>query len=271
MAQSLKENISHKEQLVVQLQELNKTLEDRIQQRTTQIEAINKDLREAMRHKSQFLANVNHELRTPVSAIISSAHLIIRKTEGQIPSQQTDNLLGLVHTAEHLLSLINGLLDLSKIEAGRIELRVEPVKIDELIHTAASTVEPMLQHDRVQLTRDITPGIPVFSTDGEKLRQIVFNLLGNAAKFTQEGEIKIAASRLNGSLRLAVSDTGRGIADRGVAAYLRRVPPRKSVQTWRRRSWFGDCEETGGSPRGRSPRGKRGWQGIDFYSDAADR
>jgi len=213
MAQSLKENISHRDKLLTQLQELNRTLEDRIQQRTAQIEAVNEELREATHHKSQFLANVNHELRTPVSAIISSARLVLRKTHGQIPQVQMENLSGLLQTAEHLLSLINGLLDLSRIEAGQIEVRVEPVKVDELIHRTASTLEPMLQRDRVRLTREVASNIPVLVTDREKLRQIIFNLLGNAAKFTDEGEIKIAASRQNGSLRLVVSDTGIGMEE----------------------------------------------------------
>jgi len=204
MARSLKGNISEKELALAQLRELNLTLEDRIHQRTAQLE-------DATRHKSQFLANVNHELRTPVSAIIASARLVLRRTEGQMPQLERENLQGLLGSAQHLLGLINGLLDLSKIEAGRMDLRMEPVQVEELIQAILFTIEPTLKQDHVRLVRDIAPGIPTLNTDRDKLRQIILNLLGNAVKFTKEGEIKVSASQQNGSLQLAVADTGIGI------------------------------------------------------------
>jgi len=141
MARSLKGNISEKELALAQLRELNLTLEDRIHQRTAQLE-------DATRHKSQFLANVNHELRTPVSAIIASARLVLRRTEGQMPQLERENLQGLLGCAQHLLGLINGLLDLSKIEAGRMDLRMEPVQVEELIQGTLSSIEPTLKHVR---------------------------------------------------------------------------------------------------------------------------
>ena len=172
---------------------------------------MNTQLRESTRHKSQFLANVNHELRTPVSAIINYARLILRKTEGQMPQSQRDNLQDLHGTAERLLQLINSLLDLAKIEAGRMEIRVEPVQVDELINGAASTIEPILKQDQVRLVREVEPGLPTMNTDREQLRQIILNLLGNAAKFTEKGEIKVKAAQQNGSMKVMVSDTGIGI------------------------------------------------------------
>ena len=107
--------------------------------------------------------------------------------------------------------MINTLLDLARIEAGRIEVRFEPVKINELIRGAASTIEPMLNHEQVRLFREIDPDLPTLNTDREKLRQVILNLLGNAAKFTVEGEIKVSALQENSSIKLAVSDTGIGI------------------------------------------------------------
>ena len=204
MARSLKGNISEKELALAQLRELNLTLEDRIHQRTAQ-------LQDATRHKSQFLANVNHELRTPVSAIIASARLVLRRTEGQMPQLERENLQGLLGSAQHLLGLINGLLDLSKIEAGRMDLRVEPVQVEELIQGTLSSIEPTLKQDHVRLIREIAPNLPTLNTDRDKLRQIILNLLGNAVKFTEEGEIKVSAVQQNGSLKLAVADTGIGI------------------------------------------------------------
>jgi len=193
------------------LRELYTDLEHKVAERTQELTIANEKLEVASSHKSQFLANVNHELRTPVSAIISSARLILRKTEGQNSSVQKDLLQDLLSTAERLLDLVDGLLDLAKIEAGRMELHMESVRIDELIQGTLSTVEPILKPGRVRLLREVTSGIPTLNTDRDKLRQIILNLVSNAAKFTEEGEIKVSALQQNGSLRLVVSDTGIGI------------------------------------------------------------
>ena len=170
-----------------------------------------KQLDTANRYKSDFLASMSHEFRTPLNAIIGYGRLIRRDTEGQISQLQRENLQDLLNNAERLLNLIDGLLDFAKIEAGKMDVRVEPVRVQEVIHGVASTIESMLNDDRVRLTRDIDPDLPAVNTDREKLRQIVLNLLGNAVKFTERGEIRISASRQNGSLRLTVADTGSGI------------------------------------------------------------
>ncbi len=128
-----------------------------------------------------------------------------------MPQLERENLQGLLGSAEHLLGLINSLLDLSKIEAGRMDLRMEPVQVEELIEGTLSSIEPTLKQDHVRLIRDIAPDLPTLTTDRDKLRQIILNLLGNAVKFTEKGEIKVSAAQQNGSLRLAVSDTGIGI------------------------------------------------------------
>jgi signal transduction histidine kinase len=174
---------------------------------------LNQTLKEANRHKSQFLANVSHELRTPLNAIIGFTRLVLRKTEGQIPVLQTGNLQKVLISAEHLLNLINGLLDLAKIEAGRMEISAESFKLDDVIHLATSTIEPMLKDGRVRLSTEIASGIPTLHTDREKLKQVILNLLSNAAKFTEEGEIRMAAWKDDGSLKLEVSDTGIGIPE----------------------------------------------------------
>src|SRR4030095_11354703 len=140
----------------------------------------NHKLEEANKHKSQFLANVNHELRTPVSAIIGYAHLVLRETEGQISQLQRENLQDLLRNAERLLNQIDSLLEFSKIEAGKIEVSVEPVNVSEVILGAISTIEPTLNGGSVRIVREIAPGIPALNTDREKLRQIVLNLLDNA-------------------------------------------------------------------------------------------
>lgn len=185
-------------------------LERKVADRTEQLTAANEKLADASEQKSRFLANVNHELRTPLSSIIGYARLLRREAGDQLSSLQRENLEDLLRNAERLLRLIDSLLDFAKIEAGKTEIYVEPVKIDRLIQSAAASIEPMLNRELVYLVRDVAD-IESVLTDPEKLRQIVINLLGNAVKFTEQGEIKISASQQNGHLKLAVADTGIGI------------------------------------------------------------
>lgn len=198
-------------QMAEHLNDAYASLERKVTERTQQLTAANDKLAEANKLKSQFLANVNHELRTPLSSIIGYARLLRRETEGQISSIQRENLQDLQRNAERLLGLIDSLLDFAKIEAGKIETLVEPVKIDELIQDAGVTVEPMLNENCVRLIRDVPANIAPIHTDREKLRQIILNLLSNAVKFTDRGEIKITASQENGNFKLAIADTGIGI------------------------------------------------------------
>ncbi|MBI2997317.1 MAG: HAMP domain-containing protein [Deltaproteobacteria bacterium] len=193
------------------LEEAYKGLERKVAERTQELVMANKRLDEASRYKSQFFANVTHELRTPLHAIIGFTRLVLRDTEGQLPELHQGDLQKVLASAEQLLNLINGVLDLSKIEAGRMEILVEPLRLEEVIHAAMSTIEPMLNDGRVRLTSKIAPDIQPMRTDREKLKQIVINLLSNAAKFTEEGEIAISAWKDNGSVKLVVSDTGIGM------------------------------------------------------------
>jgi signal transduction histidine kinase len=176
-----------------------------------EIQDKNELLEAANRHKSQFLANVSHELRTPLNSIIGFTRIVLRRTGDQIPDLQKENLQKVLISSEHLLNLINGLLDLAKIEAGRMEAYIETFKLDEILRVATTTVEPMLKNGRVRLVTEIASDIPPLKTDRDKLKQSVLNLLSNAVKFTEHGEIKVAAWRENGSLKLTVSDTGIGM------------------------------------------------------------
>ena len=198
-------------EMATHLREAYTGLERKVAERTQALTLANAKLEEASQHKSQFLANVNHELRTPLSAIIGYARLLRRETERQISQVQRENLQDLLNNAERLLNLIDSLLEFSKIEAGKVEVRLERVSVDEIIQGAISTIEPALNDGQVRLIREITPDIPALSTDRERLRQIILNLLENAVKFTERGEIKISASQQNGCFRLTVSDTGIGI------------------------------------------------------------
>jgi signal transduction histidine kinase/HAMP domain-containing protein len=176
-----------------------------------EIQDKNEQLEAANRHKSQFLANVSHELRTPLNSIIGFTRIVLRRTEGKLENLQKENLQKVLISSDHLLNLINELLDLAKIEAGRMEAFAETFKLDDVVRMATTTVEPLLRNGRVKLVTDIAPDIPPLKTDRDKLKQSVINLLSNAVKFTEDGEVKVAAWRDNGSLKLTVSDTGIGM------------------------------------------------------------
>src|SRR4030095_1140516 len=188
-------------------------LERKVAGRTHELTVANAQLAELNSLKSQFLANVNHELRTPLSAIISYAGLVLNETQGEISPLQKENLQDLLKNAERLLALIDSLLDISTIEAGKLDVRVEPVDLEEIVRDTVSIVEAIAAKNRVMILDEIAPNVPVLSTDRDKLRQIVLNLLDNAAKFTERGEIRICAARENGSVKLVVSDTGIGIPE----------------------------------------------------------
>jgi signal transduction histidine kinase len=193
------------------LKEAYSELEHKVADRTQALTIANEKLEEANKQKSQFLANVNHELRTPVSAIIGYGGLVLSDAEGQISRAQKENLQDLVNNAERLLNLIDSLLDIAKIEAGKLEVRVEPIEVEEIIQAVILTIESTLSNNGVRVIRNIAPDIPVLNTDRDKLRQIVLNLLDNAVKFTERGEVRISACRHDGALKLAISDTGIGI------------------------------------------------------------
>ncbi len=172
-----------------------------------------KELAEAAtRAKSAFLANMSHELRTPLNAIIGFTRIVRRKSEGEIPEKQTENLDKVLVSADHLLNLINTVLDIAKIEAGRMDVLAANFRVAALIDLCANTAQPLLRPG-VHLEKQVAEAIGTIYSDQDKVRQIVLNLLSNAAKFTHTGKI-VLASRLDGdNLHISVTDTGIGISD----------------------------------------------------------
>ncbi|MDQ4061164.1 MAG: PAS-domain containing protein [Pseudomonadota bacterium] len=167
---------------------------------------------EASRAKSEFLANMSHELRTPMNAIIGFTRIVMRRSQDVLPPRQRENLEKILTSANHLLGLINDILDLSKIEAGRMEVRAREFTLERLIDECLRTIEPMVERG-VALEKDIDGALPSLFNDDEKLRQILTNLLSNAAKFTARGRIRVSARRSGETVEIAVSDTGIGIAE----------------------------------------------------------
>jgi signal transduction histidine kinase len=176
-----------------------------------EIEHKSRQLEVASRHKSAFLANMSHELRTPLNAIIGFTRIVMRRSQDRLEPKQYENLDKILTSAQSLLSLINAILDLAKVEAGRIELNLAEVQLAPVLEQCMRTVEPLTK-DAVTTAVDCDGELPSVMVDEEKLRQIVLNLLSNAAKYTSRGSIQARARAANGSIELAVVDTGIGIA-----------------------------------------------------------
>jgi signal transduction histidine kinase/CheY-like chemotaxis protein/transcriptional regulator with GAF, ATPase, and Fis domain len=162
--------------------------------------------------KSAFLANMSHELRTPLNSIIGFTRIVCRKSEGVLPEKQTENLDKVLTSAEHLLNLINTILDIAKIEAGRMDVLAARFRIGALIDLCANTAQPLLR-STVMLEKRVDEELNIIDSDQDKVRQIVLNLLSNAAKFTHEGRILLSAKRTGDNLCISVADTGIGISE----------------------------------------------------------
>jgi len=178
-----------------------------------QIEEKGRELQAASQHKSQFLANMSHELRTPLNAILGYTELIIDKVYGDIPQKALATLDRVQANGKHLLGLINDVLDLSKIEAGQLNLTLADYSVKDIVYNVFGAVESLANNKKIQLKVDMTGELPQAHGDERRLTQVLFNLVGNAIKFTDSGEVAIKASSTNGSVTIAVRDTGPGISE----------------------------------------------------------
>ncbi len=161
--------------------------------------------------KSQFLANMSHELRTPLNAIIGITELLQEEDETVEPAERREGLRRVTRAGRHLLTLINDVLDLSKVEAGKLELMVEPINIVPLLQEAVGTLEAQAASQLSNIILDYTDPLAPVLADSMRVKQIVLNLLSNAVKFTRQGRITITANRQGGMVRICVADTGIGI------------------------------------------------------------
>jgi signal transduction histidine kinase len=170
-------------------------------------------LETASKHKSQFLANMSHELRTPLNAILGYTELITDGVYGPPSEKMIGVLKRLESNGKHLLGLINDVLDLSKIEAGQLVLDVAKFSLKDVIQTVVSVVEPLAEEKRIELKVEAPTNMPPGLGDERRLTQVLLNLVGNAIKFTDVGEVVITAFIADGSFNLAVRDTGLGISE----------------------------------------------------------
>lgn len=219
-------------ELYNKLAKFNKELEVKVAERTIELERKSMELEEANKElkvldqlKSEFLANMSHELRTPMNSIIGYTQLLIDGVDGPINDDQKESLKKVERNAEHLLSLINDILDLSKIEAGKMVLELKPLALEVVVKDTVDTILPLAEDKRQELVVDIAEHLPQIMGDADKLRQILINLLNNAIKFTpRNGIITLHAEPWQGSppahldsgkayLLISVQDTGIGIKE----------------------------------------------------------
>jgi signal transduction histidine kinase len=194
-----------------ELQRINQEMEQRIVERTAELAETMEKARAADRLKSAFLATMSHELRTPLNSIIGFTGILLQGLVGQLNEEQKKQLGMVRGSAHHLLSLINDVLDISKIEAGQLQVNYEPFDLSASITKVEQTVRPLAGKKGLGLTIDIAPGVGMITSDMRRVEQVLLNLLSNAIKFTEQGQVTVTCSADSGTIIVRVTDTGIGI------------------------------------------------------------
>ena len=209
----------------VSLRKLNESLEERVRLRTVELAEARDRALEASRAKSAFLANMSHELRTPLNAIIGYSEMLEEDAQEQEQLETAEDLGKIQTAARHLLELISGILDLSKIEAGKMQIYLEQFEVRRLLDDVKATVAPLVGKNGNKFVVDLSPELEMMLGDQSKVRQVLVNLLSNAAKFTHSGEVglKARSEEIEGRtfVVFAVSDTGIGLSEeQQIAVFL---------------------------------------------------
>src|SRR5919198_3298209 len=174
---------------------------------------LSRELETASVHKSEFLANMSHELRTPLNAILGFSQVLRERLFGDVNEKQAEYLDDILSSGNHLLSLINDVLDLSKVEAGQVDLSVAPFSLRETLERGLVMVRERAAHDDIRVAFSASPEVDMVEGDERRIKQVIFNLLSNAVKFTPPGgTVDVSASKVDGEVRISVADTGPGIA-----------------------------------------------------------
>jgi signal transduction histidine kinase len=189
----------------------NTRLFEEVQARTRELAKTVEDLEIASQHKNQFVANMSHELRTPLAAILGYAELIQEGFYGALPEKSLDALTRVRSNGKHLLGLINTVLDIAKIESGQFTLNMTEYAVESVVETVRAATESLAQNKKLTLTTLVDKSLPVGLGDEQRLTQVLLNLVGNAIKFTDAGEVSVAAGARNGHFAISVTDTGPGI------------------------------------------------------------
>ena len=204
-------DITERKRVERELRDIQASLEERVFLRTTELAVAKEHAELADRLKSAFLATMSHELRTPLNSIIGFTGIILQGLAGPLNAEQTKQLEMVRNSARHLLALINDVLDISKIEAGQIEIAPAPFDLREAIEKVMHLVAPLAEKKSLPLLPQLAPGVAQITSDRRRVEQILLNLLSNAIKFTEHGSVTLSAETVPGAIRIAVSDTGMGI------------------------------------------------------------
>jgi signal transduction histidine kinase len=177
-----------------------------------EIEDKGRQIEAANRHKSEFLANMSHELRTPLNAIIGFSEVLIDPSLSVTEDERSQFLTDVLASGKHLLNLINEVLDLAKVESGKMELQIEPALLQDVIEAVSNTMRSLAAKKSIDLRADCDERLGPFPMDGARVKQVLLNLVGNAIKFTpQAGQVWVRAGTEDGIVRVEVGDTGPGI------------------------------------------------------------
>jgi signal transduction histidine kinase len=180
-------------------------------EQTARLTALNVELQRANQHKAEFLANMSHELRTPLNSILGFSQLLLEGDGGVLTGDQRQDVDIIAQNGQHLLALINDLLDISKLEAGKAQLHRGEVEVEPLISECVESVRSLAKTKKLDLSASVSPEVGRVFADGPKLKQVLLNLLGNAIKFTETGSVRVTAERQGAELRVSVRDTGIGV------------------------------------------------------------
>jgi signal transduction histidine kinase len=199
-------------QMATRLRESYNNLEQQVVERTHELGEAITQLESASQHKSDFLANMSHELRTPLNAIIGFSEVLLERMFGEINAKQKEYLQDILSSGRHLLSLINDILDISKVEAGRMELQPGAVDLRFVLQNAISLIRERATRQGISVTLDVDATVGTIEADERRVKQILFNLLSNALKFTPAGgRVTLTAARIDNAVQISVRDTGIGI------------------------------------------------------------
>lgn len=198
------------EELQNQAEELKLNSEE-LQEQNIELETQREQVEEASRLKSEFLSNMSHELRTPLNSIMALSQVVMMQAKDKLSDEETEYLSIVERNGRHLLNLINDILDISKIEAGKIEIHPSEVSLLMIVQGTAESLTPMIRANRVNLEIRGFEQLPIITTDESKLRQVLMNIMSNAVKFTEDGDVIISAAAGSDSVTISVRDTGIGI------------------------------------------------------------
>ncbi len=269
-------------QLYEQLKLASEELEGKVREATGELANQNEllrrqalELEQASAAKSQFLANVSHELRTPLNAILGYAAMTLQGVSGELSAPQRRNLSRIDANARHLLTLINEILDITRIEAGRMPIQIVAFNLPELVREVTTELEPIIAKSGLQVICKLPSDLPTMRTDRQKVKQILVNLLSNALKFTQKGSITIKAPGAGQAIGVGRGHRYRHRHPEGRPGQdLRRLPPGRPDAAAGLRwhgSWFVDLPAADDDAAGDAEGGEQTGARVDVYADAARR